>query len=57
VKHFTRPISTITQVATVQAKLGLYRSTQLDQAHNNMLSSQRALSKAQTLKRVKQYVP
>ena len=24
-------------------KLGLYRSTQLDQAHNNILSSQRAL--------------
>jgi len=44
VKHFTRPNSTITQLATVQAKLGLHRSTQLDQAHNDILSSQRALS-------------
>jgi len=46
-KQFTRPNSTITQLCHCPAsrqKLGLHRSTQLGQAHNNILSSQRALS-------------
>ena len=42
-KQLTRPISTITLPLSRQ-KLDLHRSTLLDQAHDDILSSQRALS-------------